>query len=315
MQELIKPLLAKDVAEDKLKFPLWLFCKIDGVYLLVQNGKAYGRSLKQHENKFITKQYSNPDFEGLRGELIAGDDPTAEGLVRSTASACSTIEGEPSTTLWCFDYVTPETINLSYAERYNLLKLKVKELSAKGYSDIFCIAYKEVHCFDDYHNTIGKYMELGFEGAIIRDFSLKHKEGRSSSVKPHLWRWKPWLDAEILVTAIEEGSTNTNEAEVNELGRTKRSFKQEGLVPNWQVANIIGTLLDDLKDYSGKVIMKKGSTCTVSPGELPVKDRKYYFENQSEIIGKIAKFRYFAYDLKDKPRYPTFVTLRSEVDL
>ena len=314
MPEFIKPLLAKDVAEDKLKFPLWLFCKIDGVYLLIQNGKAYGRSLKQHENKFITKQYSNPDFEGLRGELIAGDDPATEGLVRATASACSTIEGEPSTSLWCFDYVTPETVDLSYAERYALLKNKVEELKEK-YDFIECIGYVTACNLEEYHRYISFFMENGFEGAIIRDFSLKHKEGRSSSVKPHLWRWKPWLDAEILVTAIEEGSTNTNEAEVNELGRTKRSFKQEGLVPNGQVANIIGTLLDDLKDYSDKVIMKKGSTCTVSPGELPVKDRKYYFENQSEIIGKIAKFRYFAYDLKDKPRYPTFVTLRSEVDL
>ena len=314
MQDLIKPLLAKDVVEDKLKFPLWLMPKIDGVYLLVQNGKAYGRSLKQHENKFITKQYSNHDFEGLRGELLAGDDPVAEGLVRATASACSTIEGEPSTTLWCFDYVTPETVDLSYAERYALLKNKVEELKEK-YDFIECIGYVTICNLEEYRTYLSCFMKNGFEGGIIRDPSLKHKEGRSSSVKPHLWRWKPWLDAEILVTSIEEGSTNTNEAGVNELGRTKRSFKQEGLVPNGQVANIIGVLLDDLKDYSGKIIMKKGSTCTVSPGELPVKDRKYYFENQSEIIGKIAKFRYFAYDLKDKPRYPTFVTLRSEIDL
>ena len=311
---IIKPMLAKDVNEDKLKFPLWMFPKIDGVFMLVQNGKAYARSLKHHENKHITELYSNPEFEGLRGELIAGDNPTAKGLVRMSSSAANTIEGTPETTFWCFDYVTPETVDLSYQDRFHKMLNLVEQLQNK-YSFIRAVTGVLVPDHEGYSRTLSEFMEEGFEGAIIRDYTLPHKEGRSSSVKAHVWRWKPWKDAEIRVTSVTEGSKNNNEATTDELGRTKRSFQQDGLVPNGMVGNINGTLLADLLDSNNKVIMKKGDSLTISCGELTVPERKHYFENQDQIIGKVAKFRYFAFDLKDAPRYPICTTLRSEVDM
>jgi len=315
----IKPLLAKDVDESKLKFPLWGFCKIDGCWLGVQNGKAFARSLKPHENKCITEFYSNPDFEGVRGEFIAGTIPNREGLVRESSSFASTIDkvGEPGKdfSLWAFDYVTEETKDLPYKDRYGILVEKVENLRTK-YGDAINVVQGSV-LFDlpHYLAYIEKCLSSGYEGVILRDYNLPHKEGRSSSVKTHLWRYKPYKDAEFLITGIIEGNTNTNEKEVNELGRTKRSFAQDGLVPNGLVGGIAGTLLEDLTDCMGKVIMQKGSEVLVSPGEMTAKDRKYYFENQGEILGKIAKFKYFAFDLKDKPRYPTFITFRSKEDL
>ena len=71
MTELIKVTLAKDVEESKLKFPLIIQPKIDGTRAIVQNGNLYARSLKQHENKFVTQQYSNPIFNGLDGGNVS----------------------------------------------------------------------------------------------------------------------------------------------------------------------------------------------------------------------------------------------------
>lgn len=319
MQNIIKPLLAKDVDESKLKFPLWGFSKIDGIWLGIQHGKAFARSLKPHENKCITEFYSNPDFEGIRGEFIAGIIPNREGLVRESSSFASTIDkvgiAGKDFSLWAFDYVTEETKDLPYKDRYGILTMKVYKLRIKYGDAINIICGKLIRSLNDYNGFKSKCLRSGYEGVILRDYNLPHKEGRSSSVKAHLWRYKPYKDAEFMITQVLEGNTNTNEKEVNELGRTKRSFAQDGLVPSGLVGGLVGTLLEDLTDCMGKVIMQKGSEVLVSPGEMTAKDRKYYFESQVEILGKVGKFKYFAFDLKDKPRYPTFITFRSKEDL
>ena len=92
---IIKPLLARDVDESKLKGLLAGMPKIDGSWGGIQEGKLFARSLKPHENKFTTEQFSKPEFEGLRGELILGSDPTAENLCVNTSSALRRIEGTP----------------------------------------------------------------------------------------------------------------------------------------------------------------------------------------------------------------------------
>lgn len=315
MTNIIKPLLAKDIDEDRLYFPLLAQPKIDGSMAFVQNGKLYARSLKQHENKYVTNYYSHPDLEGLRGELIAGDNPTAPDLCRNTSSALRTIEGTPYTTFWCFDYITEETKNLPYKERYELLRQKVFDLEDLGWFNIDVVDAELIFNLSHYNEVKDKWLSDGYEGVVCRDPILPHKEGRSSSVKCHLWRYKPYASAEIVVTSIEEGTTNTNEATIDELGHTKRSTHQDNMVPNGTVGAILGTLLNDLKDYSGNVIAEKGAEVRVSPGEMNHKDRKYYFDNQQEIVGHVVEFEFMSYGLKDKPRFATFKRIRSINDM
>ena len=315
MSTIIKPMLAKDVDENKLRFPCWVLPKIDGAFLLVHEGKAQGRSLKQFENKHVTQQYSNEMFNGLRGEIIVGDNPLAEGLCRDTSSGIRRIEGAPETSLWVFDYVTEETKDLPYSARYDAALSKVKALEHEGCTFIYLITARVCNSLQEYHQFAQEALSAGFEGVVVRNPSLPHKEGRSSSTKAHLWRYKPYKDAEILVTGITEGETNLNEATINELGRTTRSTHQENKLPNAMVGSIQGTLLEDLTDVQGKVIKAKGEEVTVSPGEMTASERKYFFANQPEIIGQIAKFRYMAYGLKDTGRFMTFICLRSAVDM
>lgn len=316
--KLIKPFLPKDVVESKLKFPshgLVAMPKIDGSFAFIQNFTLYARSLKHHENIYTTKLYSNPDFEGLRGELIAGNNPVATGLCRNTSSALRTIQGEPETSLWCFDYVTHESKGLPYQQRYSLLKFNVEALEVQGYNNIKIIPAYRIFTFEQYLELRDRFMQEGYEGIVIRDPKATHKEGRSSAVKPELWRWKPYDTAEILVTKIIEGTTNFNEATKNELGHTTRSSHQENLQPNGLVGTIVGNLVKDLKDFSGKVIAEKGTEINVSPGEMAAKEREYYFKNQDEILGQYVEFSFMNYGLKDKPRFSNFKRIRSKIDI
>lgn len=315
MQDVIKPLLARDVNEAKLKFPVVVSNKIDGSFAFVQNGKLLARSIKPHENKHVTQQYSNPDFEGLRGELIAGFNPVAEDLCRNTSSALRTITGEPETSLWCFDYVTPATKDLGYEQRSTLLYLKVIELQAKGYDFIKFIPCEVVFTPQQYQMFKHISLEKGFEGCVVRDPLAKHKEGRSSAVKPELWRWKPWSSAEIRVTRLVEEQKNNNEAKKNELGYTERSTHQAGKEGKGTLGAIVGTLVTPVLDCYGAVVTEVGTELTISTGCLKSDDCWYYWTNPSELLGKIVEFEYFSYGLKEKPRFAQFKRIRSEVDM
>lgn len=55
MKDVIKPMLARDVNEAKLKFPVVVSNKVDGSFAFIQNGKLLARSLKPHENKHVTQ--------------------------------------------------------------------------------------------------------------------------------------------------------------------------------------------------------------------------------------------------------------------
>lgn len=313
--KIIKPMLARDVNEAKLKFPVVVSNKVDGSFAFIQNGKLLARSLKQHENKHVTQQYSNPDFEGLRGELIAGFNPVAEDLCRNTSSALRTITREPETSLWCFDYVTPETKDLGYEQRSTLLYLKVKDLQSKGYDFIKFIPCEVVFTLQQYQMFKHISLEKGFEGCVVRDPLAKHKEGRSSAVKPELWRFKPWASAEIKVKQLVEEMKNCNEAKKNELGYTERSSHQAGKEGKWTLGAIIGTLVTPVLDCYGEVITEVGTEVTISTGCLKADECWYYWTNPDELLGKIVEFEYFSYGLKEKPRFAQFKRIRSEVDM
>src|ERR1019366_2010177 len=68
-----KPMLASHCKdESKLKFPVLVSDKLDGVRATVQGGQLLSRSLKPIRNKNVQKLFKGLP-EGLDGELIFGD--------------------------------------------------------------------------------------------------------------------------------------------------------------------------------------------------------------------------------------------------
>lgn len=310
-----KPMLACDWKKDKIKFPVYVQPKIDGVHMLNRGGEVLGRSLKKIANVSIREVFGGLQYHGFCGEIIAGTVPTGDSLCRDTTSAVNRITGEPECTWYVFDYCTDETVEMPYLKRMQALLNTYKTLPEEHKKNIEIITTSTCNTLEELLLFEAECLASGFEGVIIRNTKSPYKYGRSAGAG-ELWRIKRFIEEEIFVTEILEGNKNNNESTTNELGHTERSSHQENMQPNGEVGTIVGTLLKDVFDpTTGALLFKKGLKINVSPGEMTQKECKFYWDNPDKIVGKVVKFKSFPKGVKDKPRFATFVSIRDAVDL
>lgn len=296
----MKPQLASNYDHNNIQLPTWAQPKIDGVRGLNLDGNLVGRSLKVFKNKALTAKFSKPKYQGLDGELAFGNE-TSGSLCRDTTSAVNTITGPADGFVWhVFDLVTEETVKLPYLERYDLLRKKVEEL---GEDFIKLVPYVRLDAATEVEAYDEKSLAAGYEGTILRNPNSMYKEGRPGKKEQQLMRIKRFSDSEALVLAVVEGRTNLNEAVINELGRSERSSHAENQVPN----GLVGSLT--CKD------LESGLEITVSPGEMDHAERRHFFVNPQEIVGKTITYKSFKKGVKTLPRFPTFKNIRSAEDI
>jgi DNA ligase 1 len=314
----MKPMLASDADETKIKFPCLVQPKIDGVRFLHLIGKPTGRSLKQHKNRYVNHFFGDMLFDGLDGEIIVGQDLTNPDLCRMTSSAIGSYEGSHHYTWNIFDHINDETKHLSYEYRIAIAQQKIVEITAKypmlrdhlALIDSFeCISMNDLLTFEE------DFLDLGYEGLIIRDPNGLYKEGRSTIREGGLLRLKRFVEEEALVIGLVEGQENNNEPLINELGNTYRTSHKANKLSNGLIGNLQCSTAKDIKDSKGNLLFAKGQLITVSPGCLDHNQRRFYWENQFNILGKIIKFKFFPKGIKDKPRFPTFVSFRNKEDM
>lgn len=309
-------MLASDYVESKLRFPVLVEPKIDGVRSCNFGGSLTGRSLKHHANKWTTQFYSREILRGLDGEMAA-EHETHPDLCSLTTSALNTIQGQPWLLWHLFDFVRDGVIELPYEERYAELL---------NYMEHIRIYAPEVHChlrvvpsrlvynLDELNAADESFLDRGYEGTILRDPNGAFKQGRSTAREGGLLRIKRFIEEEARVFDIEEGRRNFNVAEINKLGYIERSTHQENMMPNGMVGTLHCVLLKDLV-IDKKILGAAGTKIVVGPGRMSHEDRTRYFRHPRELIGKIIKFRFFPRGVKDKPRFPTFQSIRMESDL
>lgn len=314
----MNPMLASDWEQGKVRFPVMGQPKIDGVRGKNSHGGLTGRSLKLFKNRYTTDFYSHDFFKGFDGELAA-ERETHPDLCRLTTSAVGTIEGTPFTLWWLFDYIHSGNMADPYVERYAQLIERVKQLQAPltympwaGHLRI--VPFKLITCMEELLAFDDENLDAGYEGTIIRDPLGKHKQGRSTVREGGLLRIKRFIESEAEVLEILEGETNQNEAQVNELGHQFRSSHQDNMVPNGLVGAMRCRAFVDVLDRD-RVVISKGQVFTVSAGNMPHDLRGYYFRNPQMLLGKAIKFKFFPKGIKDKPRFPTFVTIRDPADM
>ena len=312
----MKPALAEDAIIDKVMFPCYVQPKIDGVRALFISDTLTGRSVDPFKGTGVTEYFSKPAAKWLDGEMTLGTKPNCtERLCAATTGAIGRFKGVDQMDdlhWWVFDYL--EFPDLPYRERYRLLLDKVVGLNDPRVH----LVPHTMECLNEAElkAAIAWCYEQGFEGAMIKNPEAPHKDGRATQKGQQLWRIKPWLDSEILVTGITQGNHNANEAKKNTLGRTERSSSKDGMVPNGMVGSIQGVLLTDvICPMTGKLLFVKGTEITVGPGEMTAKEAKHYWGNPSEIVGKWVKFRHMTHGVKDKPRFPTYISHRLIEDM
>lgn len=315
----MKPMLASDYAEEKIKFPVLAQPKIDGVRALNMTGTLTGRSLKKHANRHVTGYFSHSSLVGFDGEMAAEHECHPD-LCRLTTSALSTITGTPYILWHVFDYVTPQTSGLPYVQRLAAMAERIAHMQADAHlqgvaqhlrmiPSVMCATLEQLLEVD------AVWLDMGYEGTIIRDPQGLHKQGRSTIKEGGLLRIKRFIDFEVEVTEILEGVTNTNEAQTNELGLQFRSTHQENMVPNGMVGAMMGRVIKDILDAKGAVLFAEGSIIKIGAGRMTHDDRVRYFKEPALLIGQIAKAKLFPKGVKDKPRFPTFQSIRCKSDL
>ena len=285
-----KPMLAATVTDRaKLRFPFLASPKLDGIRCIIHEGNVLSRSLKPIRNKYIQEKLSG--YPGLDGELIVGCPYEGDVLNRTTRGVMSA-DGEPEFQLHVFD-----TLHDLHAP------FRVRLAAIPELPFVAPVPHTLVSNLNDLNKYETLVLDLGYEGAMLRNADAQYKCGRATPTEGSLWKLKQFSDGELMVNHVLEGVTNINVATTDALGRTVRSKHQDGMIPSNQVGTIAGH------------DCKTGQYLEISPGKMTQDQRRYYWVARDHIIGKIVKYKSFAYGSIDAPRFATFQGFRDPEDM
>jgi DNA ligase-1 len=300
-----RPMLASPADMSKLRFPLWLSPKLDGIRALVINGVVMSRSLKPIPNQHVQELFGH--LEGYDGELIVGS-PTHIDCFRNTTSGVMSRDGKPDVNYHVFD--RHDLTACTWETRYQSLVSHV--------SNIIQVPHYLVYAHEAIESLEIEHLDMGYEGVMLRDPNGPYKNGRSTAKEGWLLKVKRFEDSEALVLGMEEKMHNGNEPTVGELGQTKRTSHQENLVP----LNTMGALI--VRDLKTGVEFNIGTGFTDEERDYWWNQFYYEFESFEPNGGRlrecykpteIVKYKYFISGSKDKPRFPSYQGIRHKEDM
>lgn len=297
MSKQFRPMLAATLEPEQvsqIQYPVLASPKLDGIRCLIRDGVAVSRSLKPIPNAHVQRLLARSEFEGLDGELIVGS-PTAEDCYRKTNSGVMSQDGEPDFRFHVFDTWNSEA-HISFETRHSSLGLW------HGASDLIQVVPHEViagpEALLEYEATV---TSLGFEGVMLRSLNGPYKQGRSTLREGWLLKLKRFLDAEAVIIGFEELLSNQNEATKNALGHTERSSHKANLVP----MGVLGAV---------QCRTPEGIEFSIGSG-FTAKEREELWSVRDSLPGQLAKYKFFPVGVKEAPRFPTFLGIRSREDL
>ena len=294
-----KPLLAV-ACEDlqAVKYPVYASVKCDGIRAIVRDGVVYSRSMKPIPSQVVQEKFGKKEYEGFDGELIYGGLFEPDVFNKSTSFCMSKkVPSELDADEIKF-YVFDRVGDFEYKERLNDLSAYMECIEHK---DVALLDQLVVHNEEEVKEFEQRLLSKGAEGVMLRSLDGKYKQGRSTLKEGILLKRKLFTDAECRVIGFEEKMHNTNEAKKDELGYTERSTSKEGLVP----AGTLGALVVHSDEWA---------EFKIGTGFDDAK-RKEIWDHREEWIGKLVKFKYFETGIKNKPRFPTFISERAEFDV
>lgn len=281
MTKAFKPMLASPADLDNLRFPVYASPKLDGIRASVVGGKLLSRSLKEIPNRYVFNMLSRPLYEGLDGELIVGS-PTSPTCYRDTVSGVMSHDKVPDFEYHIFDW-------WNYGGNFEKRRARLgahyhDNLAAAG--RLILVPHTVLHNREELDAYEATHVAAGHEGVMLADPGGLYKFGRARPKGGELLKVKRFVDSEAVVIGIEEEMFNGNEAQTNELGRTKRSTAKAGLVGK----GTMGAL--KVRDMFSGVEFMIGTGFTAHDRANPPE------------IGSVRKYKFFPVGVKDKPRHP-----------
>jgi DNA ligase 1 len=296
MTDFKKPMLAATAKTiEDIKFPCLASPKLDGVRCISLDNVAYSRSMKLIPNKFIQAFFAEGYANDLDGELIIGE-PTAPNVYNTTVSGVMKHDGEPDFRFYVFD--DPTLDDSSFAQRLEEIRECLTGLDPR----VIVHEQIQVRSAAQLAELEAKWVGMGYEGVITRSPGANYKQGRSTLREQGMVKLKRFQDSEAEIIGFEELMHNENATTVSEIGSTVRSSHREGLIP----AGTLGAIY--VRDISTGVDFKIGTG-------FDSMARDYFWRNRDNLTGKIVKYKFFPVGVKERPRHPVYLGLRSPEDM
>jgi len=262
----------------KINFPCALQRKFDGIRCLATKDGFFSRGRKKFSSCQHIWEELKPFFKKhpearLDGELYTHAYKDEFELichaVKKTAEKATKEDLELQKKVEYHVYDTPRLNGLietaSFMARQKMLEHELKNLkSVKVVETLFNINEKDIE------ELKGKFIEEGYEGAMIRNKNMPYEYKRSYN----LLKLKDFDDSEFEIIGIKEGIGN-----------------YAGRVGSFTVK------MKDNKEFDAKLI---GS----------IERLKYLFEHQDETIGKMATIRHQGLSVYGIPRFPVMRAIR-----
>lgn len=277
----------------ELKYPLLCSPKYDGVRCIIKDHIAYSRTFKPIPARQVQDEFN--DLEHFDGELIVGE-PTDYNVYNRTQSHVMAMD-KPNVDLryYVFDYTHPELLDKPFSYRFtNLSDLYFENIG------VFIVEQQYIENKADLLEYEENCLKQGFEGIMMKSLDGYYKQGRGTFKQGLIYKLKRFQDDEGVIVGFEEGKSNQNTQERDELGYAKRSTAKAGMV----LTNTLGKF----------IIYYNDTEIEVAPGTFTHAERKHIWENKSKYLGSYLKFRHFAHGVKDLPRFPRAIGFRDKMD-
>lgn len=290
---IVKPMLAGRCSDiTKLKYPVLASPKLDGIRCLIINldgrRQAVSRNFKPIPNHHVRGWLEHHCPVGFDGELMVTD-----GTFQQTSSAIMSRDGTPDFTYKVFDWV-PVSTNVPYEKRMDELSCRLWD----PHVDLILPQYIGTEASLEYYES--KCLTEGYEGVMVRTPNSPYKCGRSTEREGYLLKIKRFEDGEAIVIGVEEKMHNANELVDDPLGRSRRHAFTGGMVP----MDTLGALC--VRDCKTGVEFKVGTGFDDAT-------RQMLWNARATLNGTIVKYKSQPTGVKDKPRFPVFLGIRSEL--
>lgn len=311
-----KPMLAAVVTDEKLEeieFPVLLSPKIDGIRCLLHPELGpVTRSFKPLPNELTRDALIRIARDTyLDGELIALNSKCERLSFNETQSALMSRGGRPDFLFYAFDCFRKPSAD--FMERHYDAEVIINELNSMHFR---LVPHTLVGNIEAFRERTEMYVRQGYEGVCLRHRYGPYKSGRSTFRQGWLLKYKQWQDAEGTIIGFEELLRNTNEDVKDNFGYAKRSHAKSGMVP----AGTLGALV--LETQWGELRVGSGFDASLRDQiwrrNTPVDQNGERILDHAECgielpdIGRVVTFKYQAYGMQDKPRFPIFKGFREE---
>ena len=292
------PMLAAAVDLPKVQYPVLGFPKIDGIRAVIHDKRPLSRKLITLPNKFIQGFFSHEHFQGLDGEIVVGA-PNDPLCIKHTTSGVMSQNGEPDFTFYVFDKWDARIP--SFQDRLIEARMQIERVGA---ARVVPLEYQVLHREDDLLAYEQAQLDLGYEGIILRSHNGLYKHGRSTVREGGLLKLKRFLDSEAEVLEVIEEQFNGNEAQKDNLGRTKRSSAKAGKSGKGRAGAL------RVRD------IHHGWEFEIGTG-MNDNDKAEWWEwhTQGRPTARVVKYKYFPVGMQDRPRHPVYLGWRHPMDM